>query len=728
LDLEAISEKDFSVAVRGWNRDEVRSYLTKVAASFVPVRLERDELRRKEAEQATELARLRDERTRLEAESEGYRAREARFEQQEFDVVADIGGQVTVILQAAAAAGAQIRENAERHAARLRREALDKAATIDREGQAVFGQIAMARQELIRAAEKLRSFDVKLVTAAEAARSEVLRSVSQLDDVRGQSPDVDGRKGTEPDQGKEPAGEMDELLRALRLEVQRPGWPLPAGFDSTSSILDATVLPAEDSEPGSLVSVEPGRPDAAPPLAAVDQPPASQAPQESLQVAVIGAGYVGLTTAACLAHLGHSVVCTDRLADRVAQLIRGVPPFYELGLEELLGQSLATGRLSFGGDNIAAVAGADIVLLCLPTPEGADGRADVAALEDAARKIGPHLAAGAIVVDKSTAPVGSCRSLAGWLGRPDVAVVSNPEFLREGSALDDFLRPDRVVIGADDPAVAAKVSQLYQSLDTEILTMRPKSAELVKYASNGFLATKLSYSNCIATLCELVDADVGDVLRGMGSDRRIGPLFLAPGPGWGGSCFPKDTDALVRIADDAGFDFKLLREVVASNRAHEVRLVDRIVELAGGSVEGRTVAMWGLTFKAHTDDRRESPSLAIAHQLTERGARVQAYDPTVHGPVHGLTVRLTPVTACEHAVVLFVATEWEELRHVDLSEVSRVMDRKAILDGRDLLDADEALANGFVYAAVGRPLRIPTSEVVEVGERSTERDDERWPA
>lgn len=427
-------------------------------------------------------------------------------------------------------------------------------------------------------------------------------------------------------------------------------------------------------------------------MAAVDQPPASQAPQESLQVAVIGAGYVGLTTAACLAHLGHSVVCTDRLADRVAQLIRGVPPFYELGLEDLLGQSLATGRLSFGGDNIAAVAGADIVLLCLPTPEGADGRADVAALEDAARKIGPHLAAGAIVVDKSTAPVGSCRSLAGWLGRPDVAVVSNPEFLREG--------------------------------DTEILTMRPKSAELVKYASNGFLATKLSYSNCIATLCELVDADVGDVLRGMGSDRRIGPLFLAPGPGWGGSCFPKDTDALVRIADDAGFDFKLLREVVASNRAHEVRLVDRIVELAGGSVEGRTVAMWGLTFKAHTDDRRESPSLAIADQLTERGARVQAYDPTVHGPVHGLTVRPTPVAACEHAVVLFVATEWEELRHVDLSEVSRVMDRKAILDGRDLLDADEALANGFVYAAVGRPLRIPTSEVVEVGER----DDERWPA
>ncbi len=714
IDLAQITEKQFSAAVRGWNRDEVRDYLAEVAASYVPVLQERDRLRRSEAERRAKLDRLEAEVEHLRAEAEGYRSRTARAGGYESDILSDIGGQITAILQAAAAAGRQIRESAERQSTVIRRKALDDSSAIGQQCQVLVGETAVARERVIEVADHVRNVEIEVISAARAARREVLQATTRLTAESGRLRNLDQHNGAGPD----PLAVVEAGLRALQEEAQHAEWPLPVALDPSASLLKISAQPVV-SDPASAAALAEALTSApalvtGPALDGDTAGPAlggdTEGPALSptpLQVAVLGAGYVGLTTAACLAGLGHSVVCTDHVAARVEGLAQGTSPLFEPGLEALVRKGLAAGRLSFNPDNGAAASEADVVILCLPTPEGADGRADLAALQDAATEIGPRLRPGAVVVDKSTVPVGSCRDVAGWLGRDDVAVVSNPEFLREGSALADFFHPDRVVIGADDPQAAAKVTDLYRSLDTTILTMGPESAELVKYASNGCLATKLSFANQIATLCELVRADVADVIKGMGGDRRIGPLFLEPGPGWGGSCFPKDTEALMWIARDAGLDFALLRAVVESNQAHGTRLVDRIEELAGGSVRGRTVALWGLTFKASTDDRRASPSLAIAAQLRERGATIQAYDPTVRGEVAGIAVRPTAVAACEHASVLFIATEWDELRRVDLSDIRGVMDRPAILDGRHLLDAAEATGHGFTYAAVGRPTMLP---------------------
>jgi len=533
-------------------------------------------------------------------------------------------------LQAAAVAGSQIREHAEQHATLVRRKALDDAQAIDQEFQSLAGVIWAGREQVIKASDNIRSVEAEVMSCAHTARREALAAIARLADECARVRNLQQHHGV-PAAFDDVLAVVDANLQALRAQVQRAEWPLPTPIDPSSSLLEVGAVPtAADLTPA--VAATPGDASApAPELRTIPVPVnaaagVGQNGSAPLRVAVLGAGYVGLTTAACLARLGHSVVCTD--------------------------------------------------------PPRRSGR-------------------------RAGVPVGTCRDVAAWLGRPDVAVVSNPEFLREGSALADFFHPDRVVIGADDPQTAAKVSELYRSLDTEILVMRPESAELVKYASNGFLATRLSYVNYIATLCELVGADVGDVIRGMGSDCRIGPLFLEPGPGWGGSCFPKDAAALVSIASHARLDFTLLREAITSNQVHETRLVDRIEELAGGSVQGRTVAVWGLTFKARTDDQRESPSLAIAAQLRARGATIQAYDPTVHDPLADIRVCPTPVAACEHASVLFVATEWDELRQVDLSDIRRVMDRPAILDGRHMLDAAQAARNGFTYAAVGRPTVVP---------------------
>jgi UDPglucose 6-dehydrogenase len=313
-----------------------------------------------------------------------------------------------------------------------------------------------------------------------------------------------------------------------------------------------------------------------------------------------------------------------------------------------------------------------------------------------------------VVITKSTVPVGSARVVERALGRADVSVVSNPEFLREGQAVHDCLHPDRVVIGSDDKAAALRVAALYENLDAPLIVTDPPTAETIKYACNAFLATKVSFINAIANLCQAVGADVRDVVLGMGYDKRIGFEFLKPGPGWGGSCFPKDSRALVRIAEDHGYNFDLLKGVIAVNDEQFEQVVKRIERLAERSLEGATIAVWGLTFKAGTDDLRDSPALAVVHRLVERGARVQAFDPTVteelppHAAHPSITVHTGPYAACERAQVLAVLTEWDEFRWLDFAKVAELLEHPAIMDGRNLLDPAALRRRGFVYESMGR--------------------------
>ncbi len=426
------------------------------------------------------------------------------------------------------------------------------------------------------------------------------------------------------------------------------------------------------------------------------------------RVAVIGTGYVGLTTGACLAHLGHQVVCADIDETKIEGLRAGRIPIFEQGLEELVREGLAAGRLRFVVGAPAAASGAEFVFLCVQTPQGPDGSADLTFIEQASAEIGPTVGSGAIVITKSTVPVGSARVVERALGRSDVSVVSNPEFLREGQAVHDCLNPDRIVIGTDDQAAAVRVGGLYDRLNAPLMVTDPATAETIKYACNAFLATKVSFINAIANLCQAVGADVRDVVLGMGYDKRIGFEFLKPGPGWGGSCFPKDSRALVRIAEDAGYNFELLKGVIAVNDQQFELLADRIAGLAGGGLEGVTIGVWGLTFKAGTDDLRDSPAIAVIRRLLAGGARVQAYDPTVRGalPDHlaGLAVEVCsdPYAACAGAAVLVVLTEWDEFRWLDFAKVSDVMATPVIVDGRNLLDPMGLRRHGFVYQGMGR--------------------------
>ncbi len=416
---------------------------------------------------------------------------------------------------------------------------------------------------------------------------------------------------------------------------------------------------------------------------------------------MIGAGYVGLTTAVCLAHLGNEVRCSDVDNDRVHGLSMGSVPIVEDGLAELLKQGLGSGALAFSTDNAWGVDSADFIFLCVPTPQGPNGRSNISIIERVATEIGPHLAPDAIVVNKSTVPVGSTHIVERALGREDVQVVSNPEFLREGSAVQDFLHPDRIVIGADDEASAIRLSALYLRLGAPVLVTDPATAETIKYASNAFLATKLSFINAVAALCEVVGADVRQVALGMGYDPRVGSSFLKPGPGWGGSCFPKDVAALIGIAEDAGYDFALLKGVVTVNAGQYERVVAKTLRLAGGEVRGKRVALWGVTFKARTDDIRDSPALEIARRLRELGAVVVAYDPTVHGPLDGLEVVGDPYAACVDVVALVIATEWDEFRWLDFEKVGGLMERRAVVDARNLLDPAAMRRAGFTYEGIG---------------------------
>lgn len=421
------------------------------------------------------------------------------------------------------------------------------------------------------------------------------------------------------------------------------------------------------------------------------------------RIAIIGTGYVGLTTGACFAHIGHDVICVDIDAAKIELLSSGRIPIHEDGLEQIVREQIESGRLSFATDAAPVVADREYIYLCVPTPQGADGSADMSYIEAAARDIAPHLTRGSIVVNKSTVPVGSTRLVERALGRADIPVVSNPEFLREGSAVSDFLNPDRVVIGADDQGAATRVASLFLGIRAPIMITDAASAETIKYASNAFLATKLSFVNAVAAVCEVVGADVNDVLLGMGYDRRIGHDFLKPGPGWGGSCFPKDTRAMIRIAEDAGYDFSFLRGVIQVNDEQFERVTAKVVEAAGGSVAGVPIGILGLTFKAGTDDLRESPAIEIVERLVERGAVVRAYDPAVtESPLAGVDLADDAYAACENATVAVVLTEWDEFKWLDLDKLASSMAQLHVVDGRNILDKGALLRRGFTYTGIGR--------------------------
>jgi UDPglucose 6-dehydrogenase len=432
---------------------------------------------------------------------------------------------------------------------------------------------------------------------------------------------------------------------------------------------------------------------------------------------VIGTGYVGLTTGACLASLGHSVVCADADPHKVEPLREARVDILEPDLPETVRDALDAARLDFTGDTAAAVAEAEVVFLCLPTPMGAGGAADLAAVEAVAAQVRDVLPPGCVVVNKSTVPVGTTERVAALLGRDDVVVVSNPEFLREGRAVHDFLHPDRIVIGAADRDASRRVADLYAGLDAPLVLTDPASAELTKYAANFFLAMKLSFANNLATLCERFGADIDDVTEGIGRDPRIGSAFLRPGPGWGGSCLPKDTHALLTVCELAGVDFPLLRATIETNVTHQQQLVDRVAAACGrgadGSLHGVRLALYGLTFKAGTSDLRDSPALSVARLLRERGAELTAYDPALREEQPDLSdlVDLAddPVRAAEGAAACLILTEWPKLRDLDWAAIAARMAGQEVHDFRNLLDADRLARAGLSRHGIGRaeaPTRV----------------------
>jgi UDPglucose 6-dehydrogenase len=427
------------------------------------------------------------------------------------------------------------------------------------------------------------------------------------------------------------------------------------------------------------------------------------------KIAIIGTGYVGLTTGACFAHLGHDVVCADVDEQKVARLRAGEIPIVEKGLDRLVDEGLRSGNLRFVVGAAAASKESEFHYLCVPTPQGHDGAADLSFLQQAAAEIAPVLPHDSVVVNKSTVPVGSTQVVAEVLGRPDVSVVSNPEFLREGTAVSDFLEPDRVVIGSRDTEAAIRVASLYARIATPVMVTDPVSAETIKYASNAFLASKLSFVNAIATLCEAVGADVSDVVLGMGYDSRIGREFLRPGPGWGGSCFPKDTRALFKIASEAGYDFRFLDEVLRVNEDQFDRTAQKILDIV--APDKGHVAVLGLTFKAGTDDLRDSPAVEVLKRVTASGVEVKAYDPAVTpegnrlaGIYPDLEVEVVgdPYAAAEGASVLAILTEWEEFAGLDFDKLAEIMALKSIIDSRNLLEPSIPRRRGFTYRGVGR--------------------------
>ena len=434
-----------------------------------------------------------------------------------------------------------------------------------------------------------------------------------------------------------------------------------------------------------------------------------------MNIAIIGSGYVGLVTGACFSELGVNVTCVDNDEEKIAHLKEGGIPIYEPGLEDLVKKNVGAGRLSFTTNLGQAIQEALVIFIAVGTPPRGDGFADLSHVEKVAEIIAEAMNGYKVIVTKSTVPVGTGERLRAIIGSRlkehfDFDIVSNPEFLREGSAIEDFLRPNRVVIGARSQQAIAIMRDLYRPLyliETPMLVTDIATAEMVKYASNAFLATKISFINEIANLCEKVGANVQDVARGMGFDRRIGAKFLHPGPGYGGSCFPKDVSALSRIAKKNGYEFKIIEAVMGVNRAQRMRMVEKIAT-AVGPLEGKRLAVLGLAFKPNTDDMREAPSVTIIESLRARGAQVVGCDPVALKEAKkvfpDLVLMEDPYAAVDGADALILMTEWNPYRNLDLERIKKSMKSPVIVDLRNIYDPKRMAEVGFQYTSVGRPL------------------------
>jgi UDPglucose 6-dehydrogenase len=429
---------------------------------------------------------------------------------------------------------------------------------------------------------------------------------------------------------------------------------------------------------------------------------------------MVGTGYVGLVSGACFADFGHQVICVDKDVGKIDRLHQGIMPIFEPGLEDLVASNVKAGRLSFTTDLKEAVKDADTVFIAVGTPSRrGDGHADLSYVEQAAREIAEHMQGYTVVVNKSTVPVGTgdlVQSIMAEVNpKGDFSVVSNPEFLREGAAIGDFKRPDRVVVGTEDERARQVMRELYRPLflnETPILFTDRRTSELIKYAANAFLAVKIAYINEMADLCEQVGANVQEVARGIGLDNRIGKKFLNAGPGYGGSCFPKDTLALMRTAQEAHAPVTIVEATVASNTNRKKRMAAKVIEACGGDVQGKTIGILGLTFKPNTDDMRDSPSLDIVPALLAAGAKIRAYDPEgmeeAKKELTGIETMGGPYEVAENADAIVILTEWDQFRALDFERIATQMKKPVMVDLRNIYNPDDLRQNGFIYVGIGR--------------------------
>ena len=431
-----------------------------------------------------------------------------------------------------------------------------------------------------------------------------------------------------------------------------------------------------------------------------------------MNLAVIGTGYVGLVAGACFAESGNDVTCVDKAEAKIRMLQGGKIPIYEPGLEELVRRNSNEGRLSFSTSLTDAVQRAAIIFIAVGTPQDEDGSADLTHVLDVAREVAAAMNGYKVIVDKSTVPVGTSEKVREIVARETThpfSVVSNPEFLKQGAAIEDFMKPDRVVVGSEDPRATELMLELYGPFTrtgAPIMVMDCASAELTKYAANAMLATRISFMNEVANLCEAVGADVDQVRKAIGADKRIGPSFLFPGVGYGGSCFPKDVQAMVRFAANGGYDFKILQAVQDVNALQKTRLYTKLCKHFGG-VKGKTIAVWGLAFKPRTDDMREAPSIPLIEALLAAGATVQAYDPEAGAVARGIfgdriTYASTNYEALKEADALAIVTEWNEFRRPDFERMRSLMRTPVIFDGRNLFTPEMMKQHGFTYLSIGR--------------------------
>src|SRR5690554_2239708 len=435
-------------------------------------------------------------------------------------------------------------------------------------------------------------------------------------------------------------------------------------------------------------------------------------------IAVIGTGYVGLVTGTCFAETGNNVICVDIDEDKVNRMKNGEVPIYEPHLDVLFERNIKQGRLKFTTDLASAIKDAEIIFLALPTPPGEDGSADLSYVLGVAKELGQLITEYKVIIDKSTVPVGTADKVTAVIkAETDVpfAVVSNPEFLREGFAVDDFMNPDRVIIGTEDEKAKVIMKELYQPFIRDghpLIFMDEKSAELTKYAANAFLATKITFMNEVANFCEIVGANVDKVREGMGADTRIGHRFLYPGIGFGGSCFPKDVNALLRSGQDNNFNFSIIDAVLAVNQNQRIKLLDKITDYFGGNIEGKKFALWGLAFKPDTDDIREAPALYLIDELTKRGAEVIAFDPEAMENVKKqigdkIKYAKNQYETLDGADALLIATEWAVFKKPDFSLIKSKLNAPIIFDGRNIFSLTDMKEKGFYYNSIGRQTIIP---------------------